>query len=162
IEHLEGFRFVFDQRIALPIAAQADAVTQAVHLVKMLLPQLVNRRQDREALDFLERIGILEADFDFVGVADFVRNEIAHAKLCCSTRFWACPMERLSKGCSSSWPSSRPIFSMYLTIRSEPNSRIKSSSSEMKKCEEPGSPWRAQRPRNWRSMRRASWRSVPI
>jgi len=29
---------------------------------------------------------------------------------------------------------------MYLTILSEPNSRIKSSSSEMKKCEEPGRP----------------------
>ena len=26
----------------------------------------------------------------------------------------------------------------------------------------PGSPWRAQRPRNWRSMRRDSWRSVPM
>ena len=38
-------------------------------------------------------------------------------KLCCSTRFWACSMERLSSGCSSSWPSSRPIFSMYLTMR---------------------------------------------
>jgi hypothetical protein len=68
----------------------------------------------------------------------------------------------VQEGCSSSCPSSRPTFSMTLTIGPEPNKRMRSSSREMKKWEEPGSPWRAQRPRNWRSMRRASWRSVPM
>ena len=50
---------------------------------------------------------------------------------------------------------------MMRTIFSEPYRRIKSSSSARKKCELPGSPCRAQRPRSWRSMRRASCRSVP-
>ena len=59
LENLERFGLVFDQRIALAVRAQADAVAQAVHLVKMLLPQLVNRAQDRVALDRLERFRIL-------------------------------------------------------------------------------------------------------
>ena len=71
-------------------------------------------------------------------------------------------MELFSHGCSRLLPSSMPSFSMMLAMRSEPNRRIKSSSSEMKKWDEPGSPWRAQRPRNWRSMRRDSCRSVPM
>ena len=45
--------------------------------------------------------------------------------------------------------------------RSPPKMRIKSSSSDRKNREDPGSPWRPARPRNWLSMRRASCRSVP-
>jgi len=45
-------------------------------------------------------------------------------------------------GMRQSWPSSRPIRSHLFTMRSEPNSRIKIVSSEMKKWDEPGSPWR--------------------
>ena len=40
--------------------------------------------------------------------------------------------------------------------------RIRSSSSDRKKRDRPGSPCRPDRPRNWLSMRRLSWRSVPI
>ena len=51
LENLERLGLVFDQRIALAVRAQADAVAQAVHLVKMLLPELVNGAQNRVALD---------------------------------------------------------------------------------------------------------------
>ena len=47
----------------------------------MRLPQLVNRGEDGEALDFLEGVRVLEADFDFVGIADLVGNEVAHPEL---------------------------------------------------------------------------------
>src|SRR5208282_116943 len=53
-------------------------------------------------------------------------------------------MDLLSMKCSSSCPSSSPTFSITLTMRSEPKSRIRSSSREMKKWDEPGSPWTAQ------------------
>ncbi len=46
-------------------------------------------------------------------------------------------------------------------MRSEPKMRIRSSSSETKNFEAPGSPWRPERPRNWLSMRRLSCRSLP-
>mmetsp|Transcript_53900 Transcript_53900/g.159708 ORF Transcript_53900/g.159708 Transcript_53900/m.159708 type:complete len:213 (+) Transcript_53900:60-698(+) len=45
---------------------------------------------------------------------------------------------------------------------SPPNSRKMRSSSERKKCVEPGSPCRPARPRSWSSMRRESWRLVPM
>src|ERR1035437_396738 len=80
-EDLVRFRLVFDERVPLPVRAQPDAVAQAVHLVEMLLPQLVNRTQDGVALHFLERLGILVADSDFAGLADAVRDEITHRKL---------------------------------------------------------------------------------
>src|SRR6266545_4005526 len=38
IEHLESFGFVFDERIALAVSAQPDAVAQAVHAIKVFLP----------------------------------------------------------------------------------------------------------------------------
>ena len=47
-------------------------------------------------------------------------------------------------------------------MRSEPNRRIRSSSSDRKNCDAPGSPWRPERPRNCRSMRRDSCRSEPM
>ena len=45
---------------------------------------------------------------------------------------------------------------------SEPKSLIRSSSSEMKNCDSPTSPWRPERPRSWLSIRLDSWRSVPM
>ena len=60
------------------------------------------------------------------------------------------------------WSSSRPrAFTIDLT-RSLPNIRIKSSSSDRKNFDAPGSPWRPARPRSWLSIRLDSWRSVPI
>ena len=47
----------------------------------MLLPELVDRAQDRVALDFLERVRIFEADLQLVGLADAVGNEIADREL---------------------------------------------------------------------------------
>ena len=37
-ENLESLGFVFDERIALAVRAQPDAVPEAVHLVEMFLP----------------------------------------------------------------------------------------------------------------------------
>ncbi len=59
-------------------------------------------------------------------------------------------------------PSLSPMRSIMAAMRPEPNRRIRSSSSETKNCDEPGSPWRPARPRSWRSTRRLSWRSVPM
>ena len=49
-EDLERLRLVLQQRIALAIRPEADAVAQAVHVVEMLLPQLVDGHQDRAPL----------------------------------------------------------------------------------------------------------------
>src|SRR5208282_6007792 len=81
VENFVGLGLVFDKRVALAVAAQADAVAQAVHFVEMFLPQLVNRAQNRVALDGREFFGVLEADFDVVSVADLVGNEIADGEL---------------------------------------------------------------------------------
>jgi hypothetical protein len=70
-------------------------------------------------------------------------------------------MERLMSGCSMGTSSSIPSRSIRPVMRSAPKMRIRSSSSDRKKCELPGSPWRPARPRSWLSMRRDSWRSVP-
>ena len=51
-------------------------------------------------------------------------------KFRCSTLFWAVSIERVRSGCTSSSPSFIPIRSMTRAIRSEPKSRIRSSSSE--------------------------------
>ena len=59
---------------------------------------------------------------------------------------------------SSFSPMARIIF----TTRSPAKIRIKSSSSDKKKRDSPGSPWRPARPRNWLSIRRDSWRSEPM
>ena len=84
LENLESLGFVFDERIALAVRAETNAVAQAVHLIEMLLPQLVDGAEDRVALDFPERIGIFEADLQLVGLAHFVGNEIAGSKLRCA------------------------------------------------------------------------------
>jgi hypothetical protein len=42
----------------------------------------------------------------------------------------------------------------HASMRSEPKMRIRSSSSDRKNFERPGSPWRPERPRSWLSMRR--------
>src|SRR2546425_359595 len=82
LENLKGFSLVLDQWVTLAMCAQADAVAQAVHLVKMFLPQLVNRAQNRIALDFPNRIGIcLEADLEFISLLDTVRNEVTEGEL---------------------------------------------------------------------------------
>ena len=51
VKNLERLGLVFEQRIALAVGTEADAVAQAVHLVKMFLPQFVDRLQNRVAFD---------------------------------------------------------------------------------------------------------------
>ncbi len=81
VENLERLGFVFDERVALAVTAQTDAVAQAVHFIEVFLPQTVNRAQDGEPLDFLQRFGIFKADFEVVRLADSVGNEIADGEL---------------------------------------------------------------------------------
>ena len=40
-ENLERFRLVLDQRIALTVRAQPNAVSQAIHLIQVFLPQFL-------------------------------------------------------------------------------------------------------------------------
>ena len=77
-------------------------------------------------------------------------------KFCSSTRFCAWPMAPVTHGWVMTSPSSAPERSIQRAMRSDPNRRIRSSSSERKNTLWPGSPWRPERPRSWRSMRRAS------
>ena len=52
IENLKGLDFIFNERIALTVATQVDAVTEAVHLIEMFLPKFVDRAENRVAFDF--------------------------------------------------------------------------------------------------------------
>src|SRR3972149_6602237 len=56
--------------------------------------------------------------------------------------------------------SFKPSFCNMPSSLSESKMRMRSSSSDRKNLEWPGSPWRPERPRNWLSMRRLSCRSV--
>src|SRR5580692_4781449 len=77
LENFEGLGLVFDERIALAVRAKADARAQAVHLIKMLLPQAVNGAQDGIAFQDLERVRLLETHLEFVGLADLFADERA-------------------------------------------------------------------------------------
>ncbi len=83
------------------------------------------------------------------------------SKLRASTDFCAASMRFETIFDSMATPFSIPRRCMSALTLSPAKMRIRSSSSERKKREEPGSPWRPARPRNWLSMRRDSWRSVP-
>ena len=65
------------------------------------------------------------------------------------------------------WRKSAPlpeggIAARSAVMRGEAKRRMSESSKETKNLEEPGSPWRAQRPRSCLSMRRDWWRVVPM
>ena len=92
----------------------------------------------------------------------YSRSRFRIAKLLCSTFFCARSIERVIMLCCITSPSSRPILSMIRAILSEPNNRIRLSSSETKNCEEPTSPCLPARPRSCRSTLLDSCRSVPI
>src|ERR1043165_4390179 len=51
-EYLEGFGFVFDERITLAVRAQVNAVPQTVHLIEMFLPEFVDGAKNGVTLDF--------------------------------------------------------------------------------------------------------------
>ncbi len=71
-------------------------------------------------------------------------------------------IRRLTILLSMASPSCMPSRVRTAETHSPANLRIRSSSSERKKRDEPGSPWRPARPRSWLSMRRLSCRSVPM
>ncbi len=79
-----------------------------------------------------------------------------------STFFWAPSIRRLTIRLSIASPSSMPSRVRTAETHSPANFRIRSSSSERKNRDEPGSPWRPARPRSWLSIRRLSCRSVPM
>src|SRR5690606_33692311 len=51
LEEVEALEGVLLQRVALPVATQADALPEHVHVVEVLLPVLVDDLQDDEALE---------------------------------------------------------------------------------------------------------------
>ena len=61
-------------------------------------------------------------------------------KLFSSTFFWARSMDLEIMLCSIISPSLKPSLSMTLAMRSDENRRIRSSSSDTKNTDEPGSP----------------------
>src|SRR5207302_3989661 len=50
-EHVVALALILDQRVALAVAAQADALAQVVHLVQVLAPLAVQDGQDHPPLD---------------------------------------------------------------------------------------------------------------
>ena len=78
VEHRERFGLVLDQRVLLAVGAQADAVAELVHVVQVLLPEPVQRIENDEPLDGLQRVGILVGRLRFVGALDLVENDVAH------------------------------------------------------------------------------------
>jgi len=80
-EHGERLGLVFDERVTLAVSPQANAVAQAVHVVKMLLPQFIDRAQNGVTLDRLQGLGVFKAHFQFVGLADAVGDKVANSEL---------------------------------------------------------------------------------
>ena len=83
------------------------------------------------------------------------------SKLRPSTLACARSSDLFTQGWMIASPSFMPSVDRTLSRRSEPKIRIRSSSSDRKNSDRPGSPWRPERPRSWLSIRRLSWRSVP-
>src|SRR5437764_563966 len=81
IKDLEGFGLVLDERVALAVGTQADAVAQTVHAVEVFLPQPVNRAENGVALDGLELLRIFKADLQFIRLAHLFRDEVAQREL---------------------------------------------------------------------------------
>src|SRR5437660_5540334 len=76
LENLERLGLVLDERITLAMRAQADAVTQTVHLIEMLLPELIDGAENDITLNLFESVGILVADLEFIGFANLVTVEL--------------------------------------------------------------------------------------
>ena len=76
------------------------------------------------------------------------------SKLRASTFCCAFSSALLIQGWMMASPSLRPSRVSMVSSRSDPKIRIRSSSSDRKNFERPGSPWRPERPRSWLSMRR--------
>src|SRR5438034_4015170 len=57
VEHLESLVLVLDQRVALPVRAQPDALAEVLHLGQVLHPLPVDRAQHHVALDHRHEVG---------------------------------------------------------------------------------------------------------
>src|SRR5262249_50434537 len=71
LEQLEAFFLVFDERIALPVAAQADAFFQVIEAVEMVLPLRVDDLEHDVALDAMQH---LAADLGFLFLVRRLRH----------------------------------------------------------------------------------------
>ena len=71
-EQVVGLVLVFDERILLALGAEADAFAQGVHVVKVLLPLLVDGDEHHAALLLVEHFHRQVADAGFVGFLDLV------------------------------------------------------------------------------------------
>ena len=98
--------------------------------------------------------------WSFITLSNF-RMFLRMSKLRASTFCCAFSSALLIQGWTIASFSFRPSFCSMPSSLSEPKMRIRSSSSDRKNLERPGSPWRPERPRSWLSMRRLSCRSVP-
>ncbi len=107
------------------------------------------------------RLLYITVRWEFI-TSSYSSRRLRTPKLFSSTFFWALSIDFDIIECWITSPSLSPILSISLAILSEPNIRIRLSSRETKNCEEPGSPWRPERPLSCLSTRRDSWRSVPI
>src|SRR5438093_2611646 len=82
LEHLKGFPLVLDQRIALPVRPQPDALLEIVHLVEVLSPGVVDDREQDDPLHLSQdRLpgGLVHAQLGllgFVGLDRFVHHEL--------------------------------------------------------------------------------------
>ena len=56
-EHVEALALVLDQRVALGVGPQADALLQVVHLVEVLAPLAVDDGEQHLALELADRLG---------------------------------------------------------------------------------------------------------
>jgi hypothetical protein len=82
------------------------------------------------------------------------------SKFCPSTLACAPLEDLLTHGWTMASPSFIPSLPSTESSRSDPKMRMRSSSSDRKNEDRPGSPCRPDRPRSWLSMRRLSCRSV--
>ena len=94
--------------------------------------------------------------------SSYSRSLLRTPKLFSSTFFCALPIDLETRPAEITSPSFSPILSISLAILSEPNLRIKSSSKETKKREDPGSPCLPALPLSCLSTRLESCLSVPI
>jgi hypothetical protein len=76
-EHVVSLRFILNQRILLTVAPEINPLTQAVHCVKVLLPEPIDRVQDNVAFKSGNGLGFLVVDFALVGLFDPVDEELS-------------------------------------------------------------------------------------
>src|SRR5438067_1085493 len=77
LEQLEALFFVLDQRIALAVAAQADAFLEVVEAVEMVFPVLIDHLQHDVALDAAQNLRADQLFLLLVRVDDLLPQRVA-------------------------------------------------------------------------------------